>query len=533
MYKEVSFQSIFSLRAGSSLPQRSRKDIKQLVANARINTLIGKLVTTVFIAVFSGVVFLPLLISGVGSAVPRDIAFQGGVSAFLAVVLFLIVFLGLQMSTSFVSSKVVDVLSPLPLSKKEISRIMFLCFIRIFDIPLVAAAAIFLSVYFIIGGSVLGAVVAVVAIGVTEIFALALTTVSARFFYMRVTRAGGKSRLQTFLRFGFMFVWLLPTFVAYFIVNFAGQIVQWFAYLSQSFSSISQILALIYPFSYGFLVSYSTFFQGVKNTALGLSAIASIAYLVAAYYCLRWVTRTVRTIGVGGFTAGPREIVRDTLIIPQIAWVEIIRKDLRVASRSPSYASLFLLPVVQTAVLAITFSSFSQIGLSTAVGILVGISLITLLLPPTLLAMEGLGSAYTRHLPMKKTTMVTAKTVLSTITYMISLVVLSIVAICLGKNFLFILTLGMVDAFAIAAAIMLELSILLRKFWKEGFAVGNIYSRITTYIAILIPGYIVALIPIGCAVEVFFLAQPFFWPVFLATAMAEFIVMVAVVLHQK
>jgi len=533
VYKEVSFQSIFSLRAGSSLPQSGRRDVKQLVANARINTLISKLVTTVFIAVFAGVVFLPLTISGVSPAVPREIVVQGGVSAFLAVVLFLIVFMGLQMSTSFVSSKIVDVLSPLPLSKKEISRTIFLCFIRIFDIPLVAAAIIFLSVYFIIGGSILGGIVSVVGIGVTEIFALALTTVSAQFFYLRVARAGGKSKLKTFLRFGFMLVWLLPTFAAYFVVNFAGEIVQSFAHLAQGFSSISQILVLIYPFSYGFLVSYATFFHGVDNITLGLSTIASVAYVVAAYYCLKWVTRTVRKIGVGGFAAGPREIVKDTLIRPQIPWLGIIRKDLRVASRAPSFASLFLLPVVQTAVVAITFSSFSEVGPSAALGILTGISMITLLLPPTLLAIEGLASAYTRHLPMKKRTMVTAKTLLSTVTYVISMIVLSIVAVLLGKSFSFILTLGMIHAFSVAAAIMLELTILLRKFWKEGFAVGNIYSRITTYIMILIPGYIVASIPIVGAFAAFFLAPPFFLPVFLVTAVSEFAVMVAVVVREK
>jgi hypothetical protein len=498
-----------------------------------MNTLISKLVTTVFIAIFAGVVFLPLTISGVGTALPRDVAVQGGVSAFLAVVLFLIVFMGLQMSTSFVSSKVVDVLSPLPLSKKDVSRTIFLSFIRIFDIPLVAAAIIFLSVYFIIGGSILGGIVSVVGIGVTEIFALALTTVSAQFFYQRVARAGGKSKLQTFLRFGFMLVWLLPTFAAYFVVNFAGQIVQSFAYLAQGFSSISRILVLVYPFSFGFLVSYATSPRGVDNATLGLSIIASVVYMVAAYYCLRWVTWSVRKIGVGGFAAGLGEIVRDTLIRPQIPWLGIIRKDLRVASRAPSFASLFLLPVVQTIVVAITFSSFSQVGPSTALGILTGISMITLLLPPTLLAIEGLASSYTRHLPMKKTTMITAKTLLSTATYVISMIVLSIIAVLLGKSFSFVLTLGMIHAFSVSAAIMLELTILLRKFWKEGFAVGNIYSRITSYIMILIPGYIVAAIPIIGGFAAYFLAPPFFLPVFLATAVSEFAIMAAVVAHEK
>ena len=533
VYKEVSFQSIFSLRSGSSLPQSGKKDVKQLVANARMNALISKLVTTVFIGIFAAVVFLPLTISGVGTALPRDVAVQGGVSAFLAVVLFLIVFMGLQMSTSFVSSKVVDVLSPLPLSKKDVSRTIFLSFIRIFDIPLISAAIIFLSVYFIIGGSILGGVVSVVGIGVSEIFALALTTISAQFFYQRVARAGGKSKLQTFLRFGFMLVWLLPTFAAYFVVNFAGQIVQSFAYLAQGFSSISRILVLVYPFSYGFLVSYVTSPHGVDNITLGLSITASVAYMVAAYYCLRWLALTVRKIGVAGFAASPREIVKDTLVKPQIPWLGIIRKDLRVASRSPSFATLFLLPIIQTIVVAITFSSFSQVGPSTALGILTGISMITLLLPPTLLAIEGLASSYTRHLPMKKRTMITAKTVLSAVTYVISMIVLSIIAVLLGKSFSFVLTLGMIHAFSVSAAIMLELTILLRKFWKEGFAVGNVYSRITTYIMILIPGYIVAAIPIIGGFAAYFFAPPLFLPIFLAIAMPEFAIMVAVVAREK
>lgn len=134
---------------------------------------------------------------------------------------------------------------------------------------------------------------------------------------------------------------------------------------------------------------------------------------------------------------------------------------------------------------------------------------------------------------MKKRTMITAKTLLSTVTYVISMIVLSIVAVLLGKSFSFVLTLGMIHAFSVAAAIMLELTILLRKFWKEGFAVGNIYSRITTYITILIPGYIVAAIPIVSGFATFILAPLFFLPVFLGTAVSEFAIMAVVVMREK
>ena len=230
---------------------------------------------------------------------------------------------------------------------------------------------------------------------------------------------------------------------------------------------------------------------------------------------------------------GLRGVVKDTQIRPQIPWLGIIRKDLRIASRAPSFASLFLLPAMQTIILSISFSSFSDLGLSVTLATLTGISMITLLLPPTLLSMEGLASAYTRSLPMKKRTLISAKALLSIVTYMISLIVLFFVAIYLNKDFSFILTYGAIHALAMSAGIMLELTLLTRKFWKEGFAVGNIYSRLTTYILILIPGFAIVLLPITVAFATFFFAENLALPVFLAMASLEFAVMTAVVVHQK
>jgi hypothetical protein len=206
---------------------------------------------------------------------------------------------------------------------------------------------------------------------------------------------------------------------------------------------------------------------------------------------------------------------------------------LRVASRAPSYATLFFLPVIQTVILALSFSSLNKLGLTTALGILTGMSLLTLLLPPTLSSIEGLASAYMRHLPMGKTTLITAKTLLSTFTYVLSLLALSIVALFMSKDFSLILTYGLLHGFSVAAAVMLELMILTRKFWKEGFAVGNIYSRISTYIMIVIPGYILASIPIITAFAASLLDPYLVLPLFLGVAIAEFTAMVAAVVLQE
>ncbi len=533
IYREVSFQSIFSLRVGSPLPQRGRRDIGQLIRSARINTLVSKLLTTVFIGVFGFIVFIPMTANAPVPSASRELTLVGSVSAFLAVVLFLIVFMGLQVSTAFVSSKVVEILSPLPLSKRDISNIVFLCFTRIFDIPLIAAIVVFIVAYLFVGGSILGCLISLVAVGSAEIFALTLTIGSARFFYTKVARGGGGSGWQSFLRFAFMLVWVVPTFAAYMAVNFAGQIVQSFASLTQSLSSLLQILSLVFPFSWGFLVSYASFLGGFDPSILILSVASSIGYIALTYYCMKWVTGTVRKVGAEGIVTGLRELVKDTFIRPQVPWLGIIRKDLRVASRSPSYASLFLLPAMQTVILAISFSSISDVGLSAALGILIGVSMITLLLPPTLLSIEGLASSYTRSLPMNRRTLVSAKTFLSTVTYLISLIVLYAVAFYLGRDFSYILAFGAIHLFAIAAAVMLELTILIDRFWKEGFAVGNIYSRLSIYVLIFIPGFAVVLVPMIAMIVTFFLAEQVVLPVFFSVAFAEFALMTAVVVREK
>ncbi len=534
VYKEISFQSIFSLRVGSSLPQRGTTDIKRLVANARTNGLISKLATTLFIGIFAFTVFLPMtgFEASRASSAPRDVTIIGSVTAFLAVVLFLIVFMGLQVSTSFVSSKMSDVLGAFPLTKQEVSNILFVSFLRMFDIPLAAAAIMFLSAYFLVGGTLLGGLLLLLAIAITEIFALALTVSSARFFYSRVAGGGGRSRWQTLARLLLMIVWILPIFSAYLVVSFAGNIVQFLTSLTQSLSTVLHFLVLIYPFSFGFLTSYLTFPRTPDYTVFGFSIAASVGYTFAAFFCLRWVTRTVRTIGGAGAISRGKGVVTDTEIKPQIPWLGIIRKDLRVASRAPSFASLFLLPAFQTIILAILFFSSGNLTPILILSSLIGISLITLFLPPTLLSIEGLASSFTRSLPIGKRTLIMAKTLLSLVTYLFSIVVLFFVALFLHRDLTLIVTYGLIHAFAVSAGIMLELTLLTRRFWKEGFAVGNLYSKIGAYILTLIQGFVVVALPIFAAFGAIQLdiSVP---PIFLAVGFSEFAAMAAVVALQK
>jgi predicted permease len=506
-------------------------DVAQLVRNAKYNMWISKVLTTIFICAFGFVMFIPQLGQTVFQGASKEFAIIASVSTFLAAVLFFIVFMGLQVATSLVSSKIADSLSPLPLSKKEVSNVIFLCLIRIFDLPLLAALVVLPTAYLIIGGSVAGSSISVVATIVTEIFALALTIGLARFFYSKVAGGGGRSKWKTVTRFLFMLVWMVPAFGTYFVINFAEVILKSFASFTQILGPSMELLVMLFPFSFGFLVSYASNPQATSIPLLALSAASSVLYVVFAFYCFRWVTTTIRKIGTGRIVGAVREAVKDTIIRPRKPWLGIIRKDLAIASRSPSYAVLFLLPALQVAVLAVSFSSF-EAGFVVTVSVLTGISMTTLVLPPTMFSIEGLASSYTRSLPLRKRTLILAKTLLAVFIYSLSVVALLAIALFVKRDFTSEILFGTLYLFSIAAASMLELTILARKFWKEGFALGNLYARLSTFILILVPGYALAWAPMIAAFVAYVLAEPLVLPVFLVVALAEFIAMSLIVYRQ-
>lgn len=533
IYKETSFQSIFSLRSGGLLPQRTNSDIKRLVRNAELNTMISKIIMSVFIAVFGIMVFFPFGLRSSNLQVSEEMTVVGTVSAFLAVLMFLIVIMGLQVSTSFFSSKAVDFLSTLPLSKRDVSTVALLCFLRIFDLPLLLAVAGFPVAYVFFRHSVLGGLAALLSIGVTEVFALALTTGLAKFFYARIAGSSGRSKWKAFLRLVLMLVWILPSFGAYIVINFWMEIIQFFASFTQTIFALSYVIVVLYPFSYGFLVSYATFIHGFSYISLAFAVVSSLSYFVFAVYLVKWVGGTIRSIGAGGVFAASKEMVKDTLIQPLSPWLGIIRKDLRIASRAPSYASIFLLPAIQTVILVFSFSWSGELGLAGTLGFLTGMSFMTVLIPPTLFSIEGLASAYTRSLPLKKRTLILSKTFLATLTYILSLLVIFITASFLEKNSFPILTFGAVHILAVASANMLEILLLAEKFWKEGFALGNIFARLSTYILILIPGMIIIFMPIFAAIVAALFYQNLVLQVFFVVGCLEFLSIAAITLYMN
>lgn len=499
VYKEVSFQSIFSLRSGGIIPQRDDETVFRLVKNAELNTLINKALTTIFIFVFAAVIFLPHPFKTTFMRVSDELSVTGDVSAFLSVVLFMITIMGLQVTTAFVSSHIVDFLATLPLSKSDISKIVFLCFLRMFDLPLISAAVVFVLNYGVLRGSPFGFFSSLLSIATTEIFALTLTIALSFFFYHKVSSGSNRSKLRTLLRLAYAIIWILPALGTYFIANFAAQIAQSFILLTQIFSPATYLLAFLYPFSFGFLVSYSTLYKSANVNTLSLSTISSIIYLVLAAYSLRWILIKIGKIGAAEVYSTQGVSIEEINISPKSPLFGIIQKDFRIASRSPSYSSLFFMPAVQTIVLAISFSSLGEMKFSISLAILIGVSIVTLLIPPTLFSIEDVGYAYIRSLPINWKTLIAAKTAFSLFSYGTSFLALMAVAVITGVNFWNLTTLGFVHIFSITSASIMELMMLFKEFYEKKVSLGNLYLRFYAYIPIVLLGMAVAISPLMVA----------------------------------
>ena len=499
VYREIVFQSYFSLRAGGTLPQGgdAEKNIVTLVRSAEVNSMFSKIIMAFFIG-FMGVF---TFFSGVLLEMDRELAAVCGVSSMLSIVLFMMVFMGLQVATSFVSSRVAEFLTSLPVSSRDVSRILLMCFLRIFDIPLMAALLIIPIAYGVSYGSIPGSLTVLLSIVITEVFALAIAVFLALSFYSKVVRGGGGSAWRMLMRLFYMLIWVIPMFLMYMVTSFAMQMVNLMKTLTQS---LSYLLRLLYPFSLGFLASLTTFLNIDDPGIAALSVGSFLIYFALAAYSFKWLIKRVVGIGFGSLAAGSRTEVKEVSINPGPPWLGIVKKDLRMASRSPSYFSVLVMPVLQIIILSFSLSSlYSDASwvytefLPFQLLLLFTTSLLmVLLLPPVLLNMESTAYSYVGSLPLRRRTLILAKTILSTAVYSTSILVLVLITMIRAPGLVSARALlGGISTFSVVASIMIEILLLSRTF-GQAIPSGNIYLRFHAYILPLILGFIIAVIPI-------------------------------------
>jgi hypothetical protein len=191
--------------------------------------------------------------------------------------------------------------------------------------------------------------------------------------------------------------------------------------------------------------------------------------------------------------------VHAVVLHPTSAAFAVMVKDLRVASRTPGFAFLILLPLLNAVAIGVwtllSDPSFSDV-FNIAAAAVATAALLATFFGPAFFAIEVMGFGYTRTLPLSDRSLILGKVALITLLYLLSSAI--VLGLALTRVFDPTAFLGFIAAElpAVAAAALLELGILTWVARRKGLPITNLYSGGWWVTAVAVPGIIVAGAPL-------------------------------------
>ena len=393
----------------------------------------------------------------------------------LVLELALIWWTGLQVLPTFLSSPILPTLETLPVPSQTVDRVGFLLFLRLFDLPIATTLVVTpIAVGLALHSPIAGLAILPGAFSVA-VFALVLSLTTGRFFVRHVQASpGGASRMA--LRWAYLVLWAIPAFAMYGYVTIGPRAVSWLSgVVATGPAGLVDGLLATYPFPLASLPALATTgtlsWTGSGSLPVAVVLVGSTAYGAATVLLGAWLLRapralaTTRAIGALS-TAGTRAL--ETRSAP----VFILLKDLRVASRTPAYAFLILLPLLDAvAIGAWTLLSDPDpaAALNIALAAVATAALLATFFSPAFFAIELMGYSYTRTLPLLPRSLIFGKVLLVAAVYLASAGTVLVIALTKVFDPVSFLVFLAAELPAVLAAAFLELGILERVARHRGF----------------------------------------------------------------
>jgi predicted permease len=498
-YKELSFQSVYALKSGnlfSGEKEGGRKDKAELAerrsfqSKITVSVMFAFTCASFFFIVTEGRYFLPTTLT--------PLYFDSTIIAMVLVVLFSLVWItGLQVALPFLSSQALTLLRALPIKEKDIERITIYAFIRLFDIPLATALVVFPITVGLALGSWVAALASVPAVAITEVFSLFLSLLTAKFFALRVSGSSGGSILSMATRWMYLILWTIPSLVITIFIAFSLQILGTLGQWESSSPLALKVLFSVFPFPYSYFVSALAIRPPLSIDILPW-VVAAALYACLAWLAARWLVKAPLELGrtqiaVNFSAPASNRFVTST---PSVA---IIKKDLRIASRTPAYAFLLLLPMLDAFILGL----FTYVGnpnpdladryARAAVTVAV---LLATFFGPVFFVTEVMGFSLTRTLPITQRTLILGKSLLITIVYIVAFILVAVLVASRVHDIEAFLFYAVAELPAVVAASLLEINILLWRAEKTGVPISSLYSGAWWATLVVVPGLIVAGLPL-------------------------------------
>ena len=487
-YQEVVYRSLAEERGrmwwgafGRSQPSKEAENDLDLTNRALRIAKFDKTILSVFNVIVAVAPFeasiLGAAIFGLASSVALSLAVTFGFTALYAI----------QTLSSFVSAESSILLSVLPIGRDDSSLITLFSFVRSVDYMVVGSVSSQVAFVAFLTRSPSATLIMLVAATLNQIFAVSIALWFSKTFQRNLLQ-GGRSKVHTVLRLVFILGWGL-------LLVGVGSLFSIPWYIAPNLENtllwagnISNLLSLMYPFSTGILIVSTTF----PNVALMPALLASVAlagYGLLAIFAGRWSLRTVKSIAQGSGTKIMRLEAKDFSVKIHRPLFSFVVKDLKVASRNPATAFFFVLPVLETLIVALLISNLSVLRTAMMLDATTMGAIFALFIPLALLTAEGRGLEYTKTLPISSRKIIISKTLVSTATF--AFVPLALIGLSSIKNptsfsSIFIPFLAMMS---VASASIFEIKLFLKatEKGKMGAIVNDIEKIFVGVLIVLIP----------------------------------------------
>lgn len=421
--QEVRFQAFLEANPANLARVKENPDkiSKALKSQSRISVMFSTMILIMLSVLTLAASFDPEL----GN---QDARLAVGLAVYLILSFVVIFFLNLTTTTGLFTSGAIRLPSTLPLTKAELEQLNFMTFVRIFLAPVVLSMVIFPIGCLIIFGPIV-AIISFVACASNVSIAIGALIKVSKWFHKK-THQTDESRMSSFVRVAASLGIVIGMISVYSIGSYLPDLIRFIISLSLSMGEgFFTILALIFPFSFGFLAASIAYSSIIPFNTFLASLVGSVFYSVVAIVSYKRSGESLRAITLGGISTSSPGLLKEVAVETTSPLQGMIRKDLKLATRNIASAFIFAIPIFLVVILFPMIQlwsdgpmrSFPALVALEYANLFGGISLVSVLM------FDTQGASIHEGLPIKSRLILKTKTAIIIVPYALSMIALDIV----------------------------------------------------------------------------------------------------------
>jgi hypothetical protein len=420
---EVRFQGY--LETNPSNLARMKEDPTKIAKAIKSASIINTFMTTM-ILILIAITSIAASVFG-GELANPEIRMAIGFSIYLLLSFVVLFFLNLATTTGFFTSGVMKLPATLPLSQSELENLALLVFARVFIAPVIIMMTIYPVACLLIFGPII-AIVAFVACAATISLSIGSLIGVAKWFY-RKTHAADESRLSIIARMAAMMGIVIGMLSAYSLVSYMPDLIQLIVQTSTVVGpEFIAVMALVFPFSFGFLASATAYGLALPPLTILASVVSSVLYSILAVVSYRRSGRSLRLVTLGGISTGRTRPTKEVNVHIMKPLSAMIRKDLKLASRSIGSAIVFALPIFTVVIMYPIISIWPNGGIGSPIALIAveygnvvaGFAIVIIMM------FDAQGASIHEGLPISTKLTLKSKTAIAVALYICSMLILTI-----------------------------------------------------------------------------------------------------------